>query len=145
MEWNAQLTRENDFSFTWIKIVYCLIKKTLKYNSLVQKSFFEKFPQKDTSHYKSSFALGPQEPKQYIFGDHIYSKNAGRLRFHVFFYFHVSKHMTSTFYMKWTEFVRKCELSSNCESLGTRTKLEQIHNFLWIWSTSGKIMTSYVF
>ena len=34
---NAQLNRQNDFSFTEIKLVYCLTRKTLWCNSLVQK------------------------------------------------------------------------------------------------------------
>ena len=69
--------------------------------------------------------LGPQGLKQNIFGDHFYSKNANKLRFHVFLFFHVRKHMTSSFYLKWTEFTRNCEFCSNCESPGTRIKLEK--------------------
>ena len=99
---NSQLIRQNDFSFTQIKLVYCLTRKTLKYNSLVQKICF--FLQNETSHWKNNLALGPQGPKQYIFEDHCYSKNAKKLRFHVFPLFHVWKHMTSSFYLKWTEF-----------------------------------------
>ena len=52
--------------------MYCLTRKTLNCNILVQKMCF--FPQKETSHCKTSLALSPQEPKQYIFGDHFYSK-----------------------------------------------------------------------
>ena len=121
--------------------MYCLTRKTLKCNSLIQKICL--FLQKETSHCKNSLALGPQGPKQYIFGDHFYSKNAKKLRFHVFLLFHVRKHMTSSFYLKWTEFTRNCEFCSNCGSPGTRIKLEQIHNFLWIRSTSGKMMISF--
>ena len=44
--------RQNDFSFTQIKLVYCLTRKTLKWNSLVQKICL--FLQKETSHCKSS-------------------------------------------------------------------------------------------
>ena len=131
----AQLTKQNDFCFTEIKLVHCLTRKIFKYNSLILKICMS--VQKETSHYKNSLALGLQGPKQYIFGDHVYSKNARKLRFHVFLLFHVRKHMTSSFYLKWTEFTRDCEIHSNCRSSGTRTKLEQIHNILWIWSTSG--------
>ena len=61
---NAQLIRENDFSFTKVKLVYCLTRKKLNCNSFV--------------------------------------------------------------------------------SPGTPLKLEQIHNLLWVWCTSGKMMISYV-
>ena len=108
------------------KRVSCLARKILKCNSLVQKICFFK----ERHHCKNRLALGPQGPKQYIFGDRFYSKNAKKLRFHVFLLFHVRKHMTSTFYLKWTEFTRNCEFCSKCGSPGTRIKLEQIHNFL---------------
>ena len=88
------------------------------------------FLQKETSHCKSSLALGPQGPKHCIFGDHFYSKNARKLRFHVFLLFDARKYMISSFYLKWTEFTRNCEFFSNYGSPGTRTKLEQIYNFL---------------
>ena len=116
--------------------------ETFKCNSLAEKICM--FLQKETSHCKSSLALGPQGPKQYIFGDYFYSNNAGKLIFYVFLLFHVRKHMTSSFYLKWTELTRNCDFCSICESLGTRIKLEQIHNFLWIRSTLGKIIISYV-
>ena len=116
--------RQNDFSFTQIKLVYCLTRKTLKWNSLVQKIclFLQKQPD-----------------------DHFYSKNAKKLRFHVFLPFHVRKHMTSSFYLKCSKFTKSCEICSNYGSPGIRIKLEQIHNFLWIRSTSGNMMISYVF
>ena len=53
---NAQLIRQNDFSFTEIKLVYCLTRKTLKCNSLVQKICL--FPQKETSHCKKQLSAG---------------------------------------------------------------------------------------
>ena len=98
--------------------MYCLTRKTLNCDSLVQKICL--FFQKETSHCKSSLALGPQGPKQYIFGDHFYSKNAKKLRFHVFLLFDVRKHMKSSFYLKWTEFTRNCEFYSNFGSPGTQ-------------------------
>ena len=115
---NAQLIRQNDFCFTWIRLVYCLTKKTFKCNSLFEKICL--FLQKETLHCKNSSALAPQEPKQYIFGDHVYLKNAKKLRFHVFLLFHVRKHMTSSFYLKWTEFTRKFEFCSNCGLQGLK-------------------------
>ena len=48
--------------------------------------------------------MGPQRPKNYIFGDHFYSKNARKLRFHVFLHFNARKYMISSFYLKWIEF-----------------------------------------
>ena len=124
----AQLIRQNDFSFIQIKLVHCLTRKTLKYNSLVQKICL--FLQKETSHCKSSLAWGPQGPKQYIFSENFYSKNAKKFRFHVFLLFHVRKYMTSLFYLKWTKLTRNHEFCSNCRSPGTQMKFEQIHNFL---------------
>ena len=63
--------------------------------------------QDDVSHCKNSLALGPQGPKQYIFGNYFYSKIDKKLRFHVFLLFRIRKHMTSSFYLKWTEFTQK--------------------------------------
>ena len=126
-----------------MKLLYCLTRKSLKCNSLVQRICM--FLQKETSYCKSNFALGLQGPKHYIIGDHFYLKNSRKLRFHVFFRFHARKHVISSFYWKWTEFTRHCEFCSNCESQRIRTKLAKIHNLLWIWPTLGKIMISYVF
>ena len=98
---NTQLIRQNDFSFTYIRLVYCLTRKTRKGNSLVQKICM--FLQKETSHCKNSLALGPQGPKHYIFGNQLYSKNARKLRFHVFLLFDARKFMISSFYLKWTD------------------------------------------
>ena len=97
-----------------------------------------------TSHCKNSLMLGPKGPEQDIFGSYFYSKNNRKLRFHVFFLFHVRKHIRSSFYLKWTEFTRNYQLCSIYGSPGTRTKLEQILNFLWIRSTSGKTIISYI-
>ena len=107
--------------------MYCLTRKTLKCNILVQK--FCIFLQKETSHCKNSFVLVPQGHKQYILGNYFYSNSARKLRFHIFLLLHVRKHMTSLFYLKWTEFTRNCEFCSNCGSPGTRTKY---HTFLRI-------------
>ena len=137
---NTQLTRQNDILFTEMELVYCLTRKTLKCNSLVQKICM--FLQKETSYCKSSFALspGPWGPKHYIFGDRFYFENARKLRFHVVLLFHARKHVISSFYLKWTEFTRYCEFCSNCESPWTRTKLVKTHNLLWIRSTLGNII-----
>ena len=53
--------------------------------------------------------MGPREPKHYIFGNQFYSKNARKLRFHVFLYFNARKHMISPFYLKCTVFARNYE------------------------------------
>ena len=55
---NAKLTRQNDFSFAKIKLVYYLTRKTLKCNSLVQKICM--ILQKEILYCKNSFVLGPQ-------------------------------------------------------------------------------------
>ena len=41
--------------------------------------------------------LGPRGPTNYIFRDQFYSKNARKLRFHVFLHFYARKHMISSF------------------------------------------------
>ena len=46
--------------------------------------------------------MGPWGAKNYIFGNHFYSKNGRKLRFHVFLHFTARKHMISAFYLKWT-------------------------------------------
>ena len=74
--------------------------------------------------------LGPWGPTHYIFGDQFYSKNARKLRFHVFLHFYARKHMISSFYPKWTEFTRNCEFHSKYGSRGNQTKLEQNSQFL---------------
>ena len=53
--------------------------------------------------------MSPRRPKHYIFGNQFYSKNAKRLRFHVFLQFNARKHMISSFYLKWIEFKRNCK------------------------------------
>ena len=87
--------------------MYCLTRKTLRCNSLVQKICM--FLQKETSQCKNSLALGPQGPKHNIFGNHFYWKNARKLRFHIFLLFDARKYMIASFYLKWTEFTRNCE------------------------------------
>ena len=54
-------------------------------------------------------ALGPQRTKHCIFGNHFYSKKTRKLKFHVFLFFYARTHMTSSFYLMWTEFTRNCE------------------------------------
>ena len=71
---NAQSTRQSDIMSTEMKLVYCLTRKTLKYNILFQNICI--FLQKETSYCKSSFVLCPQWPKHCIFGDHMYLKTA---------------------------------------------------------------------
>ena len=39
--------------------------------------------------------MGPRGPKHYFFGDQFYSKNARKLRSHVFVHFYAGKHMTT--------------------------------------------------
>ena len=82
-----------------MELVYCLIRKIFKCNSLVQKICVSL---KRDIILQSSFALGPQGPKHNICGDHFYLKNAGKLRFLVFLLFHARKHMISSFFLKWT-------------------------------------------
>ena len=89
--------------------------------------------------------MGPQGPKQHIFRDQLYSKNARNLRFHVFLLFYARKHKTLSFYLKWTEFTRKCEFFTiQFRSVGTHN-WSKIHDFQRIQSISGKMMISYVF
>ena len=39
--------------------------------------------------------MGPGGPKHFTFGDHRYSENARKLKFHVFIHFNAEKHMIS--------------------------------------------------
>ena len=43
--------------------------------------------------------IGPWGHKQYIFGDHFWSKNARTLSAHVFLHFNARKHLTSSFFI----------------------------------------------
>ena len=52
--------------------------------------------------------MGLRGPKHFLFGDHFYSKNARKPRFHVFLHLSARKHI-SLFHLKWTEFTRTCE------------------------------------
>ena len=60
------------------------------------------------------------------------------------FPFFMLENVISSFYLKWTELTRYCELCSNCESPVNWNDLLKIHNLLWIRSTLGKMMVSYV-
>ena len=81
---NNSLLKQNLSITVWFRKFVCLFNKR--------------------HHIAKSLVLGPQGPKQYIFDNHFYSKNAKKLRFHVFLIFHVRKHMTSALYQKWAEF-----------------------------------------
>ena len=85
----CSINRQNKFPFTEFKLVYILIRKTLKCNSLVVKHCV--FLQKKTSHFKRILLLNSQGTKQYIFGDYFYSNNVRKLRFCVILLFHVRK------------------------------------------------------
>ena len=122
------------------KLVYCLTWKTHKCNSLVQKICM--FLQKRHHIAKTAWCWALKGPRSIFLATNF---NARKPRFHVFPLFHVRKHMTSSLYLKKTDFTRNCKFCSNCGSPATQTKLEQIHNFLQIWSdTSGEIIISYV-
>ena len=53
------------------------------------------------------YKMDPCAPKHFVFGDHFYSKNVRKLRFHVLLHFNARKHIL--FYLKWTEFTRNSE------------------------------------
>ena len=76
------------------------------------------------------YKIGPRGPRHYIFGDHFYSKKARKLRFHVFLLFHIRKHMTSSFYLKWIEFTRNCEFVPNLIRVPGDPQLKQNSRFL---------------
>ena len=54
--------------------------------------------------------MGSWGSNYYIFGDHFWSKNARKLRFYLILHFTGRKHMILSFYLKWTEFTRNCEV-----------------------------------
>ena len=93
--------------------MYCLTRKTFKYENLVQTVCM--FLQKEISHCQNSLAFGPQGPKQYLFGKHFYSKYARKLRFHLFLTFHVIKHMTTSFYLKRTKLTKNHDSHLTCK------------------------------
>ena len=128
---NAQLTRQNDLSFKLFKLVYCLER-----NHLTITVWFKKFVCFFKKRYhtaKRAWCWFPRDPST------ICLKNARKLKFHVFLLSYARKHMISSFYLKWTKFTKNCEFFSICGSPGTWTKLEEIHNFLLIRSTSCKM------
>ena len=80
----------------------------------------------------------PRGPKHKFLATISNSKNARKLRFHVFFHFNAGKHIA------WggpnsQEIVNLFQFSSGTQDCN------KIHNFLWIRSTSGEMMLSYVF
>ena len=88
------------------------------------------FFQKEISHCRKISALVPVGPKYYIFGDQFYSKNARKLRFHVFLNCQDRKHVISWIYLRRTEFARNFDYCFNYGSPWTQTKLEQSSQFL---------------
>ena len=84
--------------------------------------------------------MGSQGPKHYVFGDHFSSKNARKLRFYVYLHFNARKHRH--YHFIW------CGLNSheivNLLQFSLINNWNKIHNFLWIRSTSGKMMSCFV-
>ena len=68
---NAQLNRQNEFSFTQIKLVYWLTRKIPWCNSLVQKICI--FLHRETL--EKQLGVGSPGTTHYIFGNQFYSKN----------------------------------------------------------------------
>ena len=81
--------------------------------------------------------MGHRRPKHYIFGYHFCSKNARRLRFYVFLHFNARKHIMLSLYLIWTEFTRNCEFVPTWFGSPGTHNWNKVHNFLWIWYTSG--------
>ena len=75
--------------------------------------------------------MGPWVPKHYIFADHFYSKNATKLRFHVFLHFNSRKHMISTYISRELDGIhKKLWICSNLSSTPVDPQLEQNLQFL---------------
>ena len=68
---NAQLNRQNEFSFIQTKLVYCLTRKTLWCNNLVQKNCI--FLHRETL--EKQLGVWLPGTTHYIFGNQFYSKN----------------------------------------------------------------------
>ena len=83
---NAQLTREND--------IFHINQTTVLFNRDSTYSLVRKFI--------CFFKKGHRNCKRHIFGEHFYSENARKLRFHVFLLFHARKHMMPSFYLTWS-------------------------------------------
>ena len=88
---------------------------------------------------------GPQGPKHYVFGDHFYSTIARKIRFYVFLHFSARKYTISSFYLKWTKFPRDCDILPVQFGFPGTHSWNKTHNTLWIQTTSGKMMISYIF
>ena len=86
---------------------------------------------KETSYWRISLALAPGEPSIIYLATNLFEK--------------CQKHIISKFYLTRTNFTRICEYCFSYVSPGTWTKLKKVQNFLWILSTSGKIVVLYVF
>ena len=52
----------------------------------------------------------PENPSAIFLAYQCYAKNVRNLRFHVFLHFKARKQVISSFFLKWTEFTRNCEL-----------------------------------
>ena len=89
--------------------------------------------------------MGRHGPKRYIFGDQFYSKNAKKLRLHVFLHFNDRKRLISPFHLKLTEFTRNCEFCSNLVWVHGDAKLGKSSQFLVNLLQTGKMMILYQF
>ena len=106
-------------------------KTVKKRHYIVFKNYFLQivFLQKNITLQKQ-FGVGYLWTQAVYFWQPRLHKNTRKLRFHVFLLFHVT-------YMKYTKYIYftwsrpNCEFCSNCGSPGTRTKLAEIHIFLW--------------
>ena len=98
----------------------------------------EKERERETSCSRDSSAFVPKGPEHYTFGNQFNSKNAKKLRFHVFLMLgNIWYHNFAWSRLDSQEIV---SFVPNLDRWGLKLNTNKIQNFLQIQSTSGKIM-----
>ena len=92
---NILLIRQNDFSLTYVQLLYYLTRKALKSNCQIYNICV--FLQKETSRCRDPIFLVSS----------LTQKNSRKLKLHAFLHSHARKHMVSSFGLKWTESTKK--------------------------------------
>ena len=89
----------------------------------------------------SKWDITLQRQLDYIFGNQFCLKNVRKPRFHVFLYRHPRKHVNSPYVDR---ICKKVWFFFNYVTPGPELNWNKIHNFVWILSTSGKIVSHFL-
>ena len=130
---NILLIRQNDFSLTYIQLLYYLTRKAIKSSCLIYNICV--FLQKETSRCRAPIFLVSR----------VTQKNSRKLKLHAFLHFDARKHMVSSFGLKWTESTKKFAFVPLVCPQGSELSWKKVQNFLRVWSTSSEIMISFSF